>query len=339
MVAGRRPNRVAASASIRRLSRAGLLALVLASTLGGQCDPQEPAFFGIVSLAGTGNIVGDVTVDGVARAGVAVILREGTTTVETFVTDADGRFEFLNLDPGNYTLSTTIEGAVCNEVPATVVADQVTEVDLPCATPTTGTVTGRVTVNGAGEVGVTVLLRQGVTTLATTTTDVDGNYQFAGVSPGPRIVQIQPPTNVTCPQTQRNIQVAAGATTTVNFDCSRASEDFSVTLSTPPPGWLHDQPGVSSLECKVIRTSPAQPGATFSASTNGPAEGGPSGVISPQPVTGTLDENGQAELRVRIDRVGTYINIVTVTSGSFQRTASATVTVTSADNTCPEVDD
>lgn len=321
-----------------RVGRVLAVALLAATVAGGQCDPQGPPFFNIVSVAGTGDIVGDVTVDGVARAGVAVILREDATTVETFVSDSSGRYEFLNLEPGDYTLSTTIEGAVCNPVAATAVADQVTEVDLPCATPTTGTVSGQVTVNGVGEVGVLVLLRQGLTTLATTTTDIEGNYQFAGVSPGPRIVQIQPPTNVTCPQTQRNVQVAAGAVTTVDFECSRSSEDFSVTLSTPPPGWVHDQPGVSALECKVIRTSPAQPGAAFSAATNGPAEGGPSGVIGPQPVTGTLDENGLAELRVRINRNGTYINIVTVTSGSFQRTASATVTVTSADGTCPEVD-
>lgn len=338
MSADRRPLARAGAVAGGRLARALAVALLASTVVAGQCDPQGPTFFGIVSVAGTGDIVGDVTVDGVARAGVAVILQEDATTIETFVSDAGGRFEFLNLEPGDYTLSTTIEGAVCSPVSVTAVADQVTEADLPCTTPTTGTVSGRVTVNGAGEVGVMVLLRQGVTTLATTTTDVEGNYQFAGVSPGPRIVQIQPPTNVTCPQTQRNVQVAAGATATVNFECSRSSQDFSVTLNTPPPGWVHDQPGVSSLECKVIRTSPAQPGATFSATTNGPAEGGPSGVLSPQPITGTLDQNGQAALQVRIDRVGTYINIVTVTSGSFQRTASATVTVTNADNACPEVD-
>ena len=339
MDAERRHRPAAPPSAARRLFKVGLLGMALSTTLGGQCDPQDPAFFGIVSVPGSGDIVGDVTVDGVARAGVAVILREDDTTIETFVSDAVGRYEFLNLEPGTYTLSSTIEGAVCNVVTATVAADQVTEVDLPCATPTTGTVSGRVTVNGAGEVGVMVLLRQGIVTLATTTTDIEGNYQFSGVSPGPRNVQIQPPTGVACPTTQRNVQATAGAVVTADFECTRSSEDFAVTLGTPPPGWTHDIPGVSSLECKVIRTSPAQPGATFSATTNGPAEGGPSGVITPQPVTGTLNENGQAELQVRIDRPGTYVNIVTVTSGSFQRTASATVTVTSADNTCPEVDD
>ena len=322
----------------RGVLRLGVLALVVASVLGGECTAQGPGFFGIVSVAGTGDIVGTVTVDGVPRPDAVVILREGATTIDTFVADASGNYTFLNLDPGSYTLTTTIEGAVCNEVTALVVADELTDVDLPCATPTTGTVSGTVNVNGVGEAGVTVFLRQGITTLATTTTDFDGEFTFSGVSPGPRNVLIQPPSGVTCTSTQRNVTVVAGQAATADFDCTRSSTDFTVLLGTPPPGWTHDMPGISSLECKVIRTSPAQPGATFSATTTGPAEGGASGVLSPQPITGTLNENGQAALQVRIDRVGTYVNIVTVTSGSFQRTASATVTVTSEDNTCPEVD-
>jgi hypothetical protein len=322
----------------RGLLRLGLLALAVTSVLGGKCEAQGPGFFGIVSVPGTGDIVGSVTVDGVPRAGAVVILREGATTIETFVADASGSYTFLNLEPGTYTLATTIEGAVCNEVTASVVADQLTDADLPCATPTTGTVQGQVTVNGAGEAGVTVTLRQGITTLATTTTDLEGNYQFSGVSPGPRTVLIQPPTGVACANTQRGVTVVAGQAATVDFDCTRSSQDFTVLLGTPPPGWIHDMPGISSLECKVIRTSPAQPGATFSATTTGPAEGGLSGVLTPQPVTGTLNANGQAALQVRIDRVGTYINIVTVTSGTVQKSASATVTVTSEDNTCPQPD-
>lgn len=138
-----------------------------------------------------------------------------------------------------------------------VVADQISDVDLPCATPTTGTVRGQVTVNGVGEAGVTVILRLGITTLATTTTDIAGNYLFSGVSPGPRIVEIQPPSGAMCPMTQRNVPVTAGGVATADFACTRTSEDFTVLLGTPPPGWSHDMPGISSLECKVIRTSPA----------------------------------------------------------------------------------
>lgn len=321
-----------------RLLRLGLFALAMTSMLGGKCDPQDAAFFGIVSVPGTGDILGRVTVDGVARSEVVVILRQDETTVDTFVTDENGQYVFLNLEPGDYTLSTTIQGADCGEVTASVVADQESEVDLPCTTPTTGTVSGQVTVNGIGEAGVTVILRLGITTLATTTTEADGNYQFSSVAPGPRTVEIQPPSGVTCPMTQRSVTVTAGETVTADFVCTRAGGDFTVNLATPPPGWNHDMPGISSLECKVIRTSPAQAGAAFSATTMGPAEGGPSGVLTPQPVTGTLNENGEAQLQVRINQVGTYVNIVTVTSGLVQRTASATVTVTSADNTCPVVE-
>jgi hypothetical protein len=337
----REPRRSVAGRALsarRGVLRLGLLALVVASVLGGKCEAQGPGFFGIVSVAGTGDIVGTVTVDGVPRPDAVVILREGATTIDTFVADASGNYTFLNLDPGTYTLTTTIEGAVCNEVTASVVADELTDADLPCATPTTGTVQGRVMVNGEGEAEVPVILRLGATTLATTTTDVQGNYQFSGASPGMRTVLIQPPTGVTCTNMQRNVTVVAGQTATVDFDCTRTSVDFTVLLGTPPPGWTHDMPGISSLECKVIRTSPAQPGATFSATTTGPVEGGPSGVLSPQPITGTLNANGQAALQVRIDRVGTYINVVTVTSGTVTKPASATVTVTSAANTCPQVD-
>lgn len=114
-----------------------------------------------------------------------------------------------------------------------------------------------------------------------------------------------------------------------------SSGDFTVGLNDPPPGWLHDMPGVSSLECKVIQTTPAQPGASFTATTTGPTEGGASGVLTPQPVTGTLDANGRAQLQVRINRLGTYSNVVIVTVGSVQRAATQTITVLSAPNTCP----
>ncbi|HEY7471928.1 MAG TPA: hypothetical protein VIE68_06225 [Gemmatimonadota bacterium] len=110
--------------------------------------------------------------------------------------------------------------------------------------------------------------------------------------------------------------------------------DFTVSLGTP--AWNHDMPGVSSLECKVISTSPAQPGATFSATATGPTEDpDPSGVVSSLPVTGTLDANGRAVLQVRINRIGTYVNTVTVTSGSRTATATLSNSVTPSPNTCP----
>jgi len=204
-----------------RFLRLGLLAAILTSVFGGKCDRQGPEFFGVVSVPGTGSILGIVTVDVVARPDAVVTLRQNGNTVDTFVTDEDGRFAFPNLQPGSYTLSTTIPGVQCDEASAQVEADQLIEVDLSCSTPTTGTVGGRVTVNGAGEAGVSVLLREGMTTLATTTTDAAGGYQFSGVAPGGKVLEIQPPEGANCPLTQRSVTITAGQTTTADFVCTR----------------------------------------------------------------------------------------------------------------------
>ncbi|HEY7471932.1 MAG TPA: carboxypeptidase regulatory-like domain-containing protein [Gemmatimonadota bacterium] len=207
----------------RRLLRLGLLAVILASVWGGKCSRQGPEFFGIVMVPGTGSLSGIVTLDGEEQEGVLVILTlsQNNTTVDTFVTDDDGRFTFLNLDPGDYTLSTTIEDADCEEVEAEVDADELTEVTLPCTIPTTGAVMGEVTVDATGAAGVAVELRMGGTILATTTTDPNGDYQFTEVAPGGKVVRITPPEGVTCPITERNVTIVAGETATANFDCTQ----------------------------------------------------------------------------------------------------------------------
>lgn len=191
------------------------------SVLAGGCDPQGPEFFEILSLPGTGTILGIVTVDAVARPDAVVVLGQNGTTVDTFVTDEEGRFVFHNLQPGSYTLSTTIQGVECDQATAVVLADRQIEMNLTCETPTTGTVGGRVTVNGAGEAGVTLRLREGMTTLATTTTDEAGGYQFSGVPPGGKVVEMDPPEGATCQTTQRSVTISAGGIATVDFACTR----------------------------------------------------------------------------------------------------------------------
>jgi hypothetical protein len=67
---------------------------------------------------------------------------------------------------------------------------------------------------------VAVELRQGNTILATTATDPNGDYSFADVAPGPKVVEITPPEGATCPITQRSVTIVAGETVTANFDCT-----------------------------------------------------------------------------------------------------------------------
>lgn len=204
-----------------RFLRSKLLAAVLMSGFGGGCDPQGPEFFELVSVPGTGSILGTVTVDAVPRSGAVVVLSRNGTTVETFVTNEEGRFAFPNLSPGSYSLSTTIQSAECGQATAEVQADRQVDVSLTCSIPTTGRVGGRVTVNGAGEAGVTLRLREGMTILATTMTDEAGGYEFADIPPGGKVIEMEPPEGSTCQTIQRNVTIVAGGIATVDFACTR----------------------------------------------------------------------------------------------------------------------
>ena len=102
---------------------------------------------------------------------------------------------------------------------------------------------------------------------------------------------------------------------------------FTVALQT---GWNHPQGATESEECKVIITDPAQSEADFRVQITGP------GVVPGQNISGRLDARGRGSFRVRINQVGSYTNVVTVTSRTgFVSSATAIVTVTGANNTCP----
>ncbi len=59
----------------------------------------------------------------------ANVLIKGTTTGTT--SDFDGLYSFENLDPGNYVLSFSFVGYETQEIPVTIVAGKVTEVNVP----------------------------------------------------------------------------------------------------------------------------------------------------------------------------------------------------------------
>lgn len=334
---GSTPSRVARQFRRRGL-RLGLLASGLVVLQASECSKED--FYDAladISLL-TGSIRGTLTLDGDPVSGTTVTVRQGGSVVDNETTDEDGFYRIPGLNPGTYMVSSMITGANCPEQTAVVEEDEETEVNISCTTPEpqTGTVTGTVTVNGTGESGVDVTLRDGTTVIGTTTTGTGGTYSFTNVPAGTRNVSIETPEGATCETTQQDVTVTDAGPATANFACTRpATGDFTVGLGDLR--WEHTMPGVESVECKVISTSPAQSGATWSATVNGPTEGGPSGVISGQTFGGTLDANGRAELRVRINRFGTYVNDVTVISGSVTRNATASVTVASSANTCVAV--
>src|SRR5688500_20164935 len=96
------------SSMVEKGLRLFLLGLALTVTLAGNCDPKGPDYFDMIDDGldpSTGDIFGRVTVDGTGRSGVMVTVRQGTTVVDTEVTDGNGNYVFLELDPETYSVS------------------------------------------------------------------------------------------------------------------------------------------------------------------------------------------------------------------------------------------
>lgn len=323
----------------RQLRRRGLHFVVLAVGLvvlqASECSKEDfyNPFDGGLDPS-TGDIFGRVTVDGTPRSGVTVTVRRNGTVIDTEVTDGNGEYEFLELDPGTYTVSIAeITGVICpGEQTATVFEDDDTQVNFACTTPQpqTGTVTGTVTVNGTGESGVAVTLREGTTVIATTTTGTGGTYSFTNVATGAKNVSITPPDGATCENTQQDVTVPAGGSVPANFACTRPATGFNLTFAMPVPGYCHLGPG-NSITYTGVWTDPAQPGASYSFSWTGP------GTVGSTTRTGTLDAQGGFFDQQSINQFGTYAGMASVTVGGNTETATTTVNVAAAQGACQQI--
>ncbi len=170
-------------------------------------DPNEPG------LAGT-----PVTLTGTLGTGVAF-------TSVSAVTDANGQYQFTGLYPGSYTVTFTDTGFVTADqggddtLDSDVTPTGVATVTLPSGTNNqtldagiaSASVTGRVWIdnntqnhvdNGTtaeqGVVGVTINLIEAATgnTVATTTTGVEGVYNFTGLKPDSYLIEVIEPADM-----------------------------------------------------------------------------------------------------------------------------------------------
>src|SRR5690625_4020163 len=139
----------------------------------------------------TGDVDGTVTWDdGTPVDGEAVLLVpvSGGTTLDT-TTNADGTYEFTDVEVGDYLVQVIIDGDVAAEQTATVDADQTTTVDLVAplssGTPDPGSLHGDARWSDlSGPVdGVAIEIIRGATTLSDTT-GPSGAYAFDGIEAG-----------------------------------------------------------------------------------------------------------------------------------------------------------
>lgn len=138
------------------------------------------------NFVGSYYIAGSVkTAGGAPVAGVGVALYQGATLKLTSYTYDTGRYYFVNLPPGEYSVCATLTGKVF--------APAYRDVTLPPSTNTadfvcsdqTYSISGHVTAAGGGGLaGIAVMLYQGDTKKAQATTGAEGAYSFTGVPAG-----------------------------------------------------------------------------------------------------------------------------------------------------------
>jgi hypothetical protein len=128
----------------------------------------------------TYSITGKVTLAGSGQSGVAMALSGSTNA--SMMTDGSGNYSFTGLVLGNYTVTPSKSGFTYTPLSQTFNNMSASQT----ANFTTGfpiyTISGQVTLNGAGQSGVTVTLFG--TAINSTLTDSSGNYSFTGLLAG-----------------------------------------------------------------------------------------------------------------------------------------------------------
>ena len=141
--------------------------------------------FALAAFPGT--ISGTVTDSGTMSPiqGALVEVYDGSFLVGFADTDAMGNYTIGSLAPGTYTVVASAEGYSFQNKDAIVIASMTTTVDFALDT-ILGTIAGTVADSSTGSPlpGVTIKVFQRLVNIATVQTDINGNYNISGFSPG-----------------------------------------------------------------------------------------------------------------------------------------------------------
>jgi hypothetical protein len=195
-------------------SRSFLIA-VLALTIAS-CTSAESPVTGVDPVTGTISV--GITSPG-SNDFVVTVFVNGPGGFRTAPMRLAGTLAFSDLEPGAYTVGTTILGFDCQSVSANVQGNQTTSANIACTRRTataTGIVTGMVTGGDSPLSGAAVeLSAHGV--VLTRRTSVNGHLSFVGV-PGGEYALTASHQHFTCPV--QPIHVNPDQVTTANISCT-----------------------------------------------------------------------------------------------------------------------
>jgi len=147
--------------------------------------------FTATPVASSFTVSGKATLNGINLPGVAVALTGAGTG--SAITDTSGNYSFSGVHSGDCTITPTLAGFSFNPLSQVVTvvngnasAPDFAATSIPPATPSTFTLSGAITLNGAGLSGVTVSITgAGVGSIAT---GANGAYSFVGVRNGNYVI-------------------------------------------------------------------------------------------------------------------------------------------------------
>ncbi len=180
------------------------------------------ALSGVVVSAATGDPIEGARVSLLQK--IAMASADYDNLVGRTTTDAQGRFGFERLGPGDYATSVTAKGFVRPPKETAVVAEGVEAPELRIAMPAGGAVLGTVkpALPGAAlpaSLSVRLHFLDGIADITSTGTDANGQFKRDGMSPGRWRAEVRLPTMAwtAVPLVMREFVVVAGQTAEVEL--------------------------------------------------------------------------------------------------------------------------
>ncbi|UTE75620.1 carboxypeptidase regulatory-like domain-containing protein [Rossellomorea sp. KS-H15a] len=138
-----------------------------------------------INVQQTATINGTITDQstGLVLPNTTVSLLQGMSIIATTQSNASGFYTFTNVVPGNYTVQAARTNYVTGTANVSAVGGTSTTADIALV-PQPSTISGNVSNGGSINNATVQLLNNSGTVVATTTTNVAGNYSFVNVTPG-----------------------------------------------------------------------------------------------------------------------------------------------------------